>query len=77
MKLTLDLVASRVARSLGNAESEREAVGGFDPNSPAASAAFKRTALRMYERSAAAGRSSGCTIFAQPSPSNSPMAAPL
>ncbi len=49
LKLTLDLIASRVARSLGNAESEREAVGGFDQNSPGASAAFKRTALKMYE----------------------------
>ena len=54
LKLTLDLVASRVARSLGNAESEREAVGSFDPNSPQAAAAFKRTALKMYE--ARAGR---------------------
>jgi phosphoenolpyruvate carboxylase len=49
LKVTLDLVASRVARSLGNAESEREAVGGFDPTQAAAAAVFKRTAIRMYE----------------------------
>lgn len=49
LKVTLDLVASRVARSLGNAETERESVAGFDPASPAA---FKRTALKMYENRA-------------------------
>jgi phosphoenolpyruvate carboxylase len=49
LRVTLDLVASRVARSLGNAESESEALLGFDPASPAASAAFKRAARRMYE----------------------------
>jgi phosphoenolpyruvate carboxylase len=49
LKVTLDLAASRVARSLGNAESENEALIGFDAGSPAASAAFKRAARRMDE----------------------------
>jgi phosphoenolpyruvate carboxylase len=49
LKVTLDLVASRVARSLANAESESEALAGFDAASPVASAAFKRAARRMYE----------------------------
>ena len=49
LRVTLDLAASRVARSLGNAESENEALSGFDPSSPAASAAFKRAARRMDE----------------------------
>jgi phosphoenolpyruvate carboxylase len=49
LKLTLDLAASRVARSLGNAESENEALVGFDAGSPAAAAAFKRAARRMDE----------------------------
>ena len=49
LKLTLDLAASRVARSLGNAESENEALVGFDPASPAAAAPFKRVARRMDE----------------------------
>jgi phosphoenolpyruvate carboxylase len=49
LKLTLDLAASRVARSLGNAESENEALTGFDPSSPAGSAPFKRVVRRMDE----------------------------
>jgi phosphoenolpyruvate carboxylase len=49
LKVTLDLVAARIAKSLANAESESEALAGFDPNSPASAAAFKRVAKRMYE----------------------------
>jgi phosphoenolpyruvate carboxylase len=49
LKLTLDLAASRVARSLGNAEAENEALAGFDPSSPERSAPFKRLARRMDE----------------------------
>ena len=49
LKVTLDLAASRVARSLGNAESESEALAGFDAASPTASSAFKRIARRMDE----------------------------
>jgi phosphoenolpyruvate carboxylase len=49
LKLTLDLAASRVARSLGNAESENEALAVFDPSSPAGAAPFKRAVKRMHE----------------------------
>ncbi len=47
LKVTLDLAASRVARSLGNAESESEALSGFDAASPATASAFKRVSRRM------------------------------
>jgi len=47
LKLTLDLAASRVARSLGNAESENEALAVFDPSSPAGAGPFKKAVQRM------------------------------
>jgi phosphoenolpyruvate carboxylase len=49
LKVTLDLVASRVARSLANAERESDALAGFDPARPGALEGFKRVAKRMYE----------------------------
>ncbi len=49
LKVTLDLIASRVARSLGNAEAEGEALIGFDASEPGGSVAFRRAARRMYE----------------------------
>jgi phosphoenolpyruvate carboxylase len=49
LKVTLDLVASRVARSLANAEREHEALTSFDLARPDALENFRRVAQRMYK----------------------------
>jgi phosphoenolpyruvate carboxylase len=49
LKIILDLMASRVARAIGDAESERDALFGYDPAAPASATAFKRVARRMYD----------------------------
>jgi phosphoenolpyruvate carboxylase len=49
LKVTLDLIASRVSRAQGDAESETEALVGFDPAQPGAMTGLKRIARRMYE----------------------------
>lgn len=49
LRLTLDLIGSRVSRALGDAESETEALTGFDPAQPGALGGLKRVARRMFE----------------------------
>jgi len=49
LRVTLDLIASRVSRALGDAESEIDALTGFDPTQPGALSGLRRIARRMYE----------------------------
>ena len=49
LRVTLDLIASRVSRALGDAESEIDALGGFDPGQQVALSGLRRIARRMYE----------------------------
>jgi phosphoenolpyruvate carboxylase len=49
LRVTLDLMGSRVSRALGDAETEIDALAGIDPATPGNTPALKRIARRMYE----------------------------
>jgi phosphoenolpyruvate carboxylase len=49
LRVTLDLIGSRVSRALGDAETEIEALTGIDAAIPGSTPALKRIARRMYE----------------------------